>query len=218
MENNETQTCPKCFKDLSLCICDSIRQLENKTRVLILQHPQEPDKELGTAKLANLILKNSKLKTCFSIPNLMKAEGTDVNPANWIVLFLGSKYKLNQIKKNKEHSEIIFFNKKGEEVSFDKNKIEGIVLLDGTWAQAKTLWWRNPWLVKLKRVVIFPKNPSLYGKLRKEPRKECLSTIESIAYSLEILGEDKEIVQELFSAFKNLLDKYNSRKLNQNQS
>ena len=177
MENTEIQTCPKCYKELSLCICDSIKPQENKTRVLILQHPQEPDKELGTARLANLILKNSNLKTCFSIPNLMKAEGNDVNPANWIVLFLGSKYKLNQIKKNKEHSEIIFFNKRGEEVPFEKKKIDGIVLLDGTWAQAKTLWWRNPWLIKLKRAVIFPKNLSMYGKLRKEPRRECLSTI-----------------------------------------
>jgi len=29
--------------------------------------------------------------------------------------------------------------------------LEGIVALDGTWAQAKTMWWRNAWLLKLKR-------------------------------------------------------------------
>ena len=31
--------------------------------------------------------------------------------------------------------------------------LEGIVLLDGSWGEAKTLWWRNPWLLKLRRVV-----------------------------------------------------------------
>jgi DTW domain-containing protein len=211
MDNTNTAACPKCNKDLSLCVCSSIKPQVNKTRVLILQHPQEPDKDLGTARLANLILTNSKLKTCLSISNLSKIEGNNVIPGNWIVLFLGSKYKLNRIKKGIGQSEIVFFNKKGEEIRVDKEKIEGIVILDGTWAQAKTLWWRNPWLVKLKRAVIFPENKSLYGNIRKEPRKECLSTIESIAYTLEILGENQDVVQELFSAFKRLIEKYNGR-------
>ena len=49
-----------------------------------------------------------------------------------------------------------------------KNELEGIVILDGTWSQAKTLWWRNAWLLKLGRVVVAPHEPSIYGKLRKD--------------------------------------------------
>src|SRR4051794_27654522 len=35
-------------------------------------------------------------------------------------------------------------------------KLEGVVLLDGTWSQAKALWWRNPWMLKCQRVILNP--------------------------------------------------------------
>ncbi len=54
--------------------------------------------------------------------------------------------------------------------------LEGIVVLDGTWSKAKTLWWRNPWLLKLKRVTLKPGQPSIYGRMRAEPRREFVST------------------------------------------
>ena len=57
--------------------------------------------------------------------------------------------------------------------------LEGIVLLDGTWSQAKTLWWRNPWLLKLQRLVLNPPAPARLGRLRREPRPEALSTLEA---------------------------------------
>ena len=34
--------------------------------------------------------------------------------------------------------------------------LDGVVLLDGSWSEAKTLWWRNPWLLKLRRLVLDP--------------------------------------------------------------
>ena len=32
--------------------------------------------------------------------------------------------------------------------------VKGIVVFDGTWAQAKTLWWRNAWVLKARRLVL----------------------------------------------------------------
>jgi hypothetical protein len=29
-------------------------------------------------------------------------------------------------------------------------------VLDGNWAQAKALWWRNAWLTRLRRFVVVP--------------------------------------------------------------
>lgn len=40
---------------------------------------------------------------------------------------------------------------------------------------------RNAWMLKCKRVVLAPKRPSRYGKLRREPRNDGLSTIEAAA-------------------------------------
>ena len=38
--------------------------------------------------------------------------------------------------------------------------LDGAVLLDGSWSEAKALWWRNPWLLKLRRLVLNPQHPS----------------------------------------------------------
>lgn len=64
------ENCENCLKTKNLCICDLAREFENKIQVLILQHPQEPDKTLGAAKLSQLCLKNSAIKVGLSWPNL----------------------------------------------------------------------------------------------------------------------------------------------------
>ena len=203
------ETCVRCWKIKPLCLCDTLVAQPNRVHVLILQHPQEPDKELGTARIANLLLDRSTLKTGLSVPNLKSVLGFEANPSEWIVLFLGSKYKFRQATAAGESSEIQFFNRKGIEIPMLREKVKGIVAIDGTWAQAKALWWRNPWLIKLTRAAINPRQKSLYGALRREPRMECLSTIESIAYTLEILGEDPSVSENLLAAFKALIGVYN---------
>ncbi|NQD37587.1 DTW domain-containing protein [Permianibacter sp. IMCC34836] len=210
-------TCPTCYKIRPLCVCDLVEPHDNRVHVLILQHPQEPDKELGSARLANLILKKSTLKTALSIANLRKAVGEDANPNEWIVLFLGSKYKFRELARIEDESDLYVFDRKGEIADVEADEIKGIIAIDGTWAQAKTLWWRNPWLLKVRRAVLNPRALSKYGNLRKEPRKECLSTIESIAYTLEVLGEDKATTDALLHGFEGLLGKYRAHRKAQRQ-
>ncbi|TDQ49479.1 tRNA-uridine aminocarboxypropyltransferase [Permianibacter aggregans] len=201
-------TCPQCQKVPELCLCDQITPHDTRLHVAILQHPQEPDKHLGSAMLAHLQLSNSSLKVGLSVANLKSVTGFDINPKEWAVLFLGSQYKFREIQQRQDESEIYFFNNKDEEAQVPLEQIKGIVVLDGTWAQAKTLWWRNPWLLKCWRIVIRPRQHSLYGKLRKEPRSECLSTIESIAYTLEIFGEPQQVSDDLLASFRRLLQRY----------
>ena len=59
--------------------------------------------------------------------------------------------------------------------------------LDGNWAQAKALWWRNAWLTRLRRFVVVPDGPSLYGDLRREARPDAVSTLEAVALALSVL-------------------------------
>lgn len=198
--------CPKCYKATSLCICQSIRPVKTKLHVLILQHPQEPDKELGSARIANLALENSTLTVGLSWPNLSKALGRPATHGNWGVLYLGSKSERQAVKHNSS-DRLIIMTKPGKVAGASHVPMDGIVVLDGTWAQAKTMWWRNPWLLKLRRLILNPSRPSLYGRLRKEPRRECLSTIESIAEALEALGEDARIADTLRDCFAELLRK-----------
>lgn len=203
------ETCPTCLKRPALCICSALKKLQTQHSILILQHPQEPDKDLGTARLAHLSLPNSILKIGLSWRNLSAALGREVQNSRWVVLYLGSGIKGDQ----KAAPGLNFVSKSASSLSLAesqkiKSELEGIVILDGTWSQAKALWWRNPWLLKLRRAVLAPSQKSLYGTLRKEPRRECLSTIESIAEALTSLGEADRASEELRATFQKLLDQY----------
>src|SRR5690348_12358101 len=176
--------CATCRKPEPLCVCDSVTPIESRLSLLILQPPQEQDRALGTARLTALHFKDAVLKIGLSWPSLSKALGRQVDdPSRWAVLYLGSA----KVADFETDAEIVAINRKGEVEPHQRailSDIEGIVLLDGTWSQAKALWWRNAWMLKCQRVILNPPKPSLYGKLRREPRREGLSTIEAAAMLL----------------------------------
>ena len=203
------EECPHCGKPLPLCICDSISPIEkNRISLLILQHPQEQDRSLGTARLTALHFKNAVLKIGLSWPSLSKALGRKVDdPSRWAVLYLGSA-KVSDLDTDKE---IVAITRKGEMEEHQRailGDIEGIVLLDGTWSQAKALWWRNAWMLKCQRIILGPKRPSRYGKLRTEPRGDGLSTIEAAAMLLAGLEKRPDIAETLNGSFDRMLARY----------
>jgi DTW domain-containing protein YfiP len=200
--------CPICRKPAALCVCDSVTPVENsKVSLLILQHPQEQDRALGTARLTAHSLTNAELRVGLSWPNLGKILGRAVDPQRWAVLYLGSV----DAARVAPGRELVLVDRKGEA---DPNQdaglrqLEGIVLLDGTWSQAKALWWRNPWMLKLRRLVLNPKTPSRYGKVRREPRRDALSTVEAAALLLARLEGKPEIETTLTDTFERMLAKF----------
>jgi DTW domain-containing protein YfiP len=200
--------CPHCHKPMPLCICDSIVPIDNKLSILILQHPQEQDRALGTARLAALHFKNAVVKVGLSWPSLAKALGRPVqDQSRWAILYLGSA-KVSDFETDRE---ILAIDRKGEAEENQRallKDIQGIVVLDGTWSQAKALWWRNAWMLKLQRVILGPAKPSLYGKLRKEPRKDGLSTIEATGMLIAGLEKRPDVEETLNGAFERMLAKY----------
>ena len=199
--------CPHCLKPPALCVCEGIARIDNKVSLLILQHPQEQDRELGTARLTALHFKDALLKVGLSWPSLTKILGRQTDPQRWAILYLGS-VKAKAVLPDRE---IVVVNKSGNAVDHQDSalrEIEGIILLDGTWSQAKALWWRNGWMLKCKRVVLGPKRPSRYGKLRREPRSDGLSTIEAAAMLLARLERKPESETALQVSFERLLARY----------
>lgn len=185
--------------------------MPTQTHVLILQHPQEPDHELGSARLAHLSLKNSTLQIGLSWRNLRAALGKEAQPSQWGVLYLGSGIKGPSPAEDLRKTPLYFVSKQGAPIPAPP-LLAGFVILDGTWSQAKALWWRNAWLLKLKRAILNPTRKSLYRELRKEPRKECLSTLESIAEVLDAQGESPEVGNQLRQVFAELLERKRSQK------
>jgi DTW domain-containing protein YfiP len=201
------EECPRCRKPLPLCVCDGVVPIDNRVALVILQHPQEQDRTLGTARLAALHFTNATLKIGLSWPSLSKLVGRAADPKRWAILYLGS-LKPEALAPGRD---IVVTTGKGEplpEQDQALRDIEGVILLDGTWSQAKAIWWRNPWVLKCRRVLLARARPSRYGKLRKEPHRAGLSTIEAAAMLLARLEGNPKIEAALNVSFAKMLERY----------
>lgn len=176
--------CEDCWKSPELCVCDSKPKIRSGFEILILQHPREAKNPLGSARLLSLSIAGAVHCVGLSWRSLSHALGHQANPSEWAVLYLGTQ-KDSESKGAGLPLEVR--DRKSRLVP--EATIKGIVLLDGNWKQSKTLWWRNPWLLKLNRLLLNPSQGSRYGTLRRQPRGRCLSTLEAGAFVLDGLGE-----------------------------
>jgi DTW domain-containing protein len=178
--------------------------IDNRRFVLVLQHPQEKREVLATAAATCAALRRAALVVGLSWPNLARALGRSANAGQWAVLYLGSArpaaFGLER--------EIIVLDRAGVPAA-DQDAmlrgLEGLVLLDGSWSEAKTLWWRNPWLLRLRRLLLNPRHRSRFGRVRREPRREALSTLEAAALLLKHLDGGPEIEAVLLDRLDRLI-------------
>ncbi len=175
--------CRNCYRPLAQCLCDKVTAFDTRLKVIILQHPQEQLKILNSARLAHLMLKNSRIFVGLSWANFKKVAGLQENPSDWGVLYL----KPEEIEPGGSNAPLTVFNRRKLPIE-DTSFLRGIIALDGSWKQAKALWWRNAWLLKLNRITLNPDHASL----RPQVKGEGLSTIEAIAFVLDHLGENRD--------------------------
>jgi DTW domain-containing protein YfiP len=176
-------------------VCDRVVSHPTARRVLILQHPQEQDMLLGSAQLVLASLPRAQITIGLSWRSLGHALGEeDVDVRRWALVF-----------PDREAEGPGVTSRRG--APLDPTSLEGLVVLDGTWSKAKTLYWRNPWLNKLPRLTLAPSEPSIYGRMRAEPRREYVSTLESVAAALTLCGEPPEIEASLRRVFRTLVQR-----------
>jgi DTW domain-containing protein len=178
--------------------------INNRLFVLVLQHPQEKREVLATAAATCAALRRAVLVVGLSWPNLARALGGPADTRQWAVLYLGSARPAGFGLER----EIIMLDRAGMPPA-DQDAmlrgLEGVVLLDGSWSEAKTLWWRNPWLLRLRRLVLNPPHRSRFGRVRREPRREALSTLEAAALLLKQLDGGPEIEAALLDRLDRLI-------------
>jgi DTW domain-containing protein YfiP len=196
---DKTSACKTCLRPQDQCICGKVTSFENATRILILQHPQEQFKLLNSALLSNKALKNSLLRVGLSWRNLSHALGEETDAKEWGVLYLRGIIDPSRV--------IELYDTRQKRLLPIKTKFKGIVVLDGSWKQAKAMWWRNPWLLKLSRITLNPEHKSLRG----QAKKEGLATIEAIALAFDCLGEKTEIGAGLRTQYEELIIKPNRK-------
>jgi DTW domain-containing protein len=183
-------------------------KLDNRLFILVLQHPREQKESAATAHLIVDLLRRARVVVGLSWPNLARAlgefDGPPADPRRWAVLHLGSArprgFGLAR--------EIVALDRHGQPMPDQETglrNLDGAVLLDGSWSEAKALWWRNPWLLKLRRLVLDPTCPSAFNRVRREPRREALSTIEAAALLSRHIERRPDIETALLGALNGLI-------------
>ncbi|MBN2722737.1 MAG: DTW domain-containing protein [Deltaproteobacteria bacterium] len=188
---DRTDACNLCLRPTDQCICDKVEKINNHIHVLILQHPQEKLKLLNSAKLCEMTLSSSTLKTGLSWRNLSDALGFEAKPSRWGVLYLG--------KDAEALKAFTYIDRRKKEI-LPPLEVDGIIALDGSWSQAKTLWWRNSWLLKCNKIILKPE----FTSLRNQAKANGLSTAEAIALALGEL-ESVSIQNSLISQYSTLI-------------
>ncbi|MBI3394393.1 MAG: DTW domain-containing protein [Spirochaetia bacterium] len=187
-------------------MCDRLTKVPNKLQIVVLQHPAERRNVLETAPLITASLSAATVKVGLSWASLKDAAGPGAKPDSWAVVF-PKNYGLHAAPEAPpKGAETLVMDKTGDPFS-KPPRLEGVLLLDGSWSQARTMWWRNAWLLKLLRIRLFPKNPSIYGRLRKEPEKDSLSTLEAAALVLRDLDHNPEACDVLLRTLRTFVQR-----------
>ena len=159
--------CDRCERPLVVCVCAHLTPLATRTRVLLLQHPRESRVGVGTARLAHLALPASTLRVGLDFAADAVVQAVLAGPSPAYVLFPGPSAL--------------------DVADLPRDVAITLVVLDGTWWQARKLLRLNPALAALPRVAFTPLRPSDYHRIRRQPAAHCVSTIEALAETLAAL-------------------------------
>src|SRR5262245_62571945 len=80
-----------------------------------------------------------------------------------------------------------------------------LVVVDGTWWQARKLLKRNAALAALPQIRFTPPAPSNY-RIRREPADHCVATVEALAQVLGALEGDADRFAALLRPFEAVID------------
>ena len=171
--------CARCRRPQSVCYCAALPRLETRTRVVILQHPRERDMPIGTARMASLCLPNSELHVG------VRWEDPAILGANPILLYPGPGAR--DILREPPAGPVT------------------LVVVDGTWSQAKGVVRDNPVLRALPRYAFATPEPSQY-RIRREPDEKYVSTIEALMHVLGALEGDAARFRPLLDPLTAMVD------------
>lgn len=171
--------CRVCNRPSSVCLCGLIDPFDTRTRFVILMHPKEARKEKsGTGRLCHLALRNSRLLVGVDFTNDPEVNALIEDPEYTSVLLFPAPGAVNL-------SQDGYRSLTGAE-----GKLQ-IFVVDGTWSLAGKILRLSDNLRDLPAVSFTPRQPSNF-QFKKQPRAECLSTLESIQLLLE-LGQEQGV-------------------------
>ena len=198
--DKDIKRCPRCSMRLSLCLCNLLKPLTLKTEIQIVMHHRETKLYSNSARLAHLMLKNSRVFI------RGREEGEPLTP---LALEMGTE-QFSKAALSSERENLVLFPSEtsvelSDEIVRSFKKPITLIVPDGSWRQAARIPKREPALQGLKHVKLPPGPPSNY-RLRREHHPHYICTFEAISRALAIL-EGPQTARELDAIFEVMVER-----------
>ena len=185
--NKSRPTCWQCIRPKSHCHCKLLSPFLAHSNTVILQHPRERKRFYSTAKLITQWISNCEL-----------VRGIEFSQNDILDLFPGTQLAVLFPSKNSSSAGNI-----------NLSESNTVILIDGTWSEANKIYRENPWIANLPHISLSTTLHSNY-RIRKQPRSECLSTIEALAYmfieNCSVAKKETKPYINLLNGFKQMVD------------
>eukprot|EP00536_Pseudo-nitzschia_multiseries_P019270 jgi/Psemu1/231819/e_gw1.4271.1.1 len=185
--------CPGCARPFNLCLCDVFvppSELLTGTNIVVLQHPNEfRKKHTSTVPLLKLVLgtEHVRVKVGYEFTREDVLFGSSSNASNQ-----------DQAESNGSPSSVVVGNTEPSTTTPSvtttnttdaKTERTTLVLIDGTWSEAKRIIRKSPEVLEACQMVhkTGGTSRSIYNAMRREPDDHCLSTLEACGAALSLL-------------------------------
>lgn len=172
--------CPRCYLPTRLCLCAEVPRLDTRTEYLVIRHNKEKEKSTNTARMAALALSRCQVVT-YGAPGQPFDASVLEEPGTWL----------------------LFPDAQAPEPGAPAPR--RLVVLDGSWGQARRMLQRVPALRRLPGLVLPPPPPNT-RRLRRPPNLEGMSTLEAMAGAVAVL-EGEELAQQLYALHELMIDR-----------
>lgn len=160
-----------------MCWCDALRPFAIGFELALLVHPKESRVAIGTARLVHRAIAGSHHLVGDAFERDARLDRLLDRPDLFPTLLFPSPAAFDLT-----HAAPV-----AARAFFPSSRRPLVIVADGTWTTAKKLLRQSPRLLDLPALRLSPATPARYGALRKEPRPECWSTLESVHHVIDRL-------------------------------
>eukprot|EP00041_Stephanoeca_diplocostata_P015024 m.284035 g.284035 ORF g.284035 m.284035 type:complete len:352 (-) comp19896_c0_seq2:272-1327(-) len=182
--------CNKCWRPVGYCLCDRLRAQpfqNTHVHILVLQHPK-CQVSIGTLRILRAAFTHVEIIVGkhFDIEETEQRRAVERFMTQFDTTYLlypsDTAVAVNNIATLCPRADVADAGGCDGSCSAAPTQI-GLIAIDGSWRQAKSIYRSNPWLATKvsQHVKVTGHPPSLFASIKKEPNASCLSTVEAVA-------------------------------------
>lgn len=170
--------CERCYLPTAWCLCADVPVVPTRTELLVIRHHKESQKSTNTARIAALALPRCGIVS-YGAPGAPFDAAVLDTPDTWLLFP-------------------------------DAPEAEGpppkrLIVIDGSWAQARRMMQRVPALRRLPGLRLPPPGPDT-RRLRRPPHPDGMSTLEAMAGALARL-EGADVAKPLLTLHELMIER-----------